>query len=253
MLRTGAGFRVSDSVFDLPANNTGGSAVVQGFHVDTTPGGVIERCKFRLKPGYTGTGGRVDRGTVEIYQSWLSANANTNVGFGIEAANSTTLWAVGNTFDSGGTVIAGNTQGFHCDNTSTATLVNNIVSGGRGSSHHMAYPQSGTGCFTSAMSTFKNNYWYYTAAGGLSISPNDAIAQVMANANSSGNIIDNSQASGCFDPAATQPDYKLASAGKCVNMGIAQLRRDGTTIASDIDNSTRVLGGTVDIGCSEKE
>jgi hypothetical protein len=222
-----------------------------GFYIDTTPGGVIERCRFTLKPGYSQAAGFANASQFELYESWLYTNTAQSVGNGLELNPGCAVTAIGNTIDSVGSAIAGGNSGFYCLNGSTAVLTNNIINGGRGATNHwMAYGNTGTTCFSSAMSAFKNNYFYYTATGAQTAG--DTTPSIVANPNSSGNVIDNQQV-GCFDGAAPQPTYKLAAGSKCANMGIAAMHKDGSSITVDIDNMTRVLGAAVDIGCSEKE
>lgn len=240
-------FVVTDSSFTV-AGATGATA--QGFEVSASVGR-IERSKFITQPGYISVGGTSTAGsTLELYSSYLHGALGSLSSLGIENYDSI-LYAVGNTIDGSGAVSTGISRGLWCNNGATAVFTSNLVSGGRSTNHHMAYSSNGTGCFTSASSNFDNNYFWFTAAGGQSAG--DGVVQIAANASSSNNIIDTVGSNGCYDPQATQPDYRILSGSVCVNAGVLGTRRDLSSITKDVDNVTRPIGSAADIGASEKE
>ena len=57
----------------------------------------------------------------------------------------------------------------------------------------------------------------------------------------------------CYDPLFSQPDFHLDAASPCVNAGVAGTHADNTPNATDITGGPRVLGGSADIGCFEKQ
>jgi hypothetical protein len=243
-------FVVTDSTFTAAGPASGASAITQGFEVNASIGR-IERSEFITQPGYLNAGGTNTAGSIlELYGSYLYGALGSTNSIGLENYDSI-LHATGNTLEGAGQVGTGQSRGLWCNNAATTIFRSNLVGGGQSPSHIMAYSINGTGCFTSAASDFDNNYFWYSAAGGPTLS--DWVTEIAANANSSNNIIDTEGSTGCQDIFGVQPDYRIVSGSPCIDAGLIGTRRNGTTITQDIDGQSRTLGAAPDIGAWERE
>ncbi len=147
------------------------------------------------------------------------------------------------------------TFGVRCDGGSIAYLTSNLISGGFGAStHEMLFGDSTVCVGGGAAGNFKNNYFWYPAAGGHSSSEQVAYVAVssMGSFDGNGNIINDN--TGCYDGAYSQPDYHLSSGAPCIDKGAnPPKRKDLSSITVDVDNNAHSLGVKPDIGCSEKQ
>jgi hypothetical protein len=263
-LRTAAlypsGFVLTDSTIKMGLAGSGGN---YGFNLNDTPGR-IERSRFIMGSGGSMIAGNTGGLTqLELYDSYLYGGFAATGGScnALIIGSSTTLYASGNTLDGGGKPNDGTSStGFECDNASVAYLTSNLVAGGQSTTHRMLTGNGTTTCIASAVaSNFKNNYFWYSGAGGengpgnIDMAHTIATATNIGDADGNGNIIGGT--TGCYDTLNfSQPDYHIAAGSPCIDKGATALRRrDASAITTDLDGNARVLGAAADVGCSEKQ
>jgi hypothetical protein len=254
-----------DSVFHIPSvGSCGGFGA--GLTVTNTEA-LIERNKFYIAANGSAVGATLNASQVQLYDDYFySAKSlayfpcvnGPAYSAGLVLSNATMLWATGNTVDGAGDPSQGEpSYGLSCDNNSTVQFESNLVAGGAAPNHYMAFGtpyggNAGPGCFASP-SAFKDNYFWYEAAGAPS--SGDLVGLVATQdagvPDPNGNIF-GSRVS-CYDATLTQPDYHLAAGSPCINRGETGTRLDGSAIAEDVDGNPRTLGSAPDIGCSEKQ
>ena len=255
------GLRIDGSRYLVTGVNVqlpGQADVVAGFWV-TGSQGRIERSRFRADGDgditATTLGGYVSDGAFQLYQSWLSAGTATT-SEGLQLTGTLMARVIGNSLDAGGLAgrVGTTSAGVLCySDAGTIFMQNNLIHGGAAPTHRMVWDYGADGGSCNSPASWDHNYFSFSAPATRD--PSDLASSLALGApgvpDARGNII--GDAVGCFDPAFPAPDFHIAAGSPCVNRGVAATRADGSAITLDLLGGARVLGGSPDIGCHEKQ
>ncbi len=248
-----AGLSITDVDVRLPST---GNGICTGAFGLAMHNGVayVERARFVVPSGASETGFSFDGSQVELYESFASTGSSTcssqeagQYPSAIVAVNSSNVWATGNTFEVGSDYFeAGASAAFSCDSSVQFFSTSNIFGGGAGATHVMARG----GCLNPA--SFTSNYFWYARPGGRSTA--DQIALLTPSdgglPDGRGNIVNDANVSPYG--STPQPTYITVAGSPVIDKGVGGgVRRDGGTIAIDIDGRPRKNGAEVDIGAYE--
>jgi hypothetical protein len=241
----------TDNTVNLGGQINGSQPSIDPFAVDGT-NAILERNRFIAGPSYIIGNYAQNTSTLELYDNYIANGVASNASDGLEIYNTSTVYAIGNTIDTGGAPTQGTSRGIYCSGmTAGSYFISNLIGGGRALSHFMIY-NAGTNCINPAQAASSHNYFWY--ANGTQQTGESVYALTGGSTSTTplnNNLVDTNPSNGCYGVSQTQPDYKISTTSVCVNAGATGTRRDSTAITEDVTASPRTLGSAPDIGCFE--